>query len=213
MNGEDLLILTTNLLGGTVLDEDMFYQLLNSAKNQREMMRDWMALRAEDSSLTFTAADTYLTGKNLPARFLRTYQFRDSEGDLSGPFIVDSSGNKTPLKAIKFEQRFDYKDTPGYYYIDHKNRTISRTGTTAGTLHLFFIQGSEDITAATAWTLPPTDSYGVLLAYDVAVEQKGGIDWDTVNANQVPYNQRKIFTLESNLATWDSRLQQAELGV
>jgi hypothetical protein len=213
MDGATLYTLTTNLLGGNALDVDLFYQLLNMQKNLREMQRDWMKLRTEDTSITFTSADTYLTGKILPARFLRTYSFYDQYGQLAGPFIVTSGGSKVPLKPIKFEQRYDYQNSEGYYYIDTKNGTIGRTGSTAGTLHLFFLQGTVDITSATTWGLPPSDGYGALLAYDVAVEQKGGIDWDTINANQVPYNQRKIDQLEANLATWDARLQQAELGV
>ena len=213
MDGATLYTLTTNFLGGNALDKTMFYQLLNMQKNMREMQRDWMKLRAEDTSITFSASDDYTGTKALPARFLRTYSFYDQYGQLAGPFIVTSGGSKIPLKPIKFEQRYDFRNSEGYYYLDVKNGTIGRTGTTAGTLHLFFLQGTADITSDLTWTLPPSDGYGALLAYDVAVEQKGGIDWDTVNANQVPYNQRKIDQLAANLATWDSRLQQAELGV
>lgn len=213
MNGADLYTLNTKLLGGRSIDQDMFYQLVNMQKNLREMSRDWMKLRTEDTTIIFSSSDTYTSTKPLPTRFLRTYSFYDQYGNLAGPFIINSNGSKIPLKPIKFEQRYDYKDTPGYYYIDVKNSTIGRTGSTVGTLHLFFLQGTPDIDADSPWGLPPADSYGALLAYDVAVEQKGGIDWDTVNANQVPFNQRKINQLEANLATWDARLQQAELGV
>lgn len=213
MIGEDLYTLTTNLLGGNALDVDLFYQLINMQKDVREMQRDWMMLRTIDTSITFTSADTYASTKTLPVRFLRTYNSYDEYGNLNGPFIIDSSGSKRDLKPIKLEQAYKYKDSEGYYYIDIKNGAIGRTGTTAGTLHLPYLQGTPDITDSTSWELPPSDGYGALLAYDVAIEQKGGIDWDTVNANQVPFNQRKINQLESNLATWDARLQQAELGV
>lgn len=40
MTGSELYILTTQFLGGQTLDETLFYQLLNSAKDRREMMRD-----------------------------------------------------------------------------------------------------------------------------------------------------------------------------
>ena len=212
MNGETLYTLTTNLLGGNALDEDLFYQLLNLAKNQREMMRDWMKLRTYDTSITFTASDTYLTGKSLPERFLRTYSF---DPDNSGVFIVTAEGAKMPLSPISMSQRYDYRNMEGYYYIDHANSTISRTGAIAGTLHLNYLRGTVDITENTEWSMLPDSftSAAALLAYDVAMEQKGGIDWDRVNASQIPYNQRKLQSLETNLATWDARLQQAEIGV
>ncbi len=213
MNGDTLYNLCTNLLGGNAIDEDLFYQLLNMQKNMREMSRDWAKLRTIDTSISFTAADTYTSTKNLPARFLRTYSFTDQYGNQAGPFIVTSGGSKVPLKQIKFAETYDYRNSQGYYYIDVKNCTIGRTGATEGTLYLPYLQGTVDIGPTTSWGLPPSDGYDALLAYDVAIEEKGGIDWDTVNANQVPYNERKIRQLEANLATWDSRLQLAELGV
>ncbi len=215
MNGSELLTITTHFLGGNAPDETLFYQLLNMAKNQREMSRDWMKLRAIDTSISFTGSDTYLTGKTLPARFLRTYAFYDQYGNFAGPSIITSSGSKLPLRPIKMAERYDYKDMEGYYYIDYANDTISRTGATAGTLHLPYIKGTEDIDETSEWNLLP-DAFAqaaVLLAHDVAIETKGVIDWDRVNASQIPYSQRKMQQLETNLATWDSRLQQAELGV
>jgi hypothetical protein len=213
MNGSELYTLNTSLLGGNAIDEDLFYQLLNMAKDQREMMRDWMKLRTEDTTITFASSDTYLSTKTLPDRFLRTYSFYDYKGEFNGPFIITTGGSKVPLLPIKFEERYDYKDIDGYYYIDVKNSTIGRTGTTAGTLHLFFLQGTVDIASGTTWTLPPTNGYSALLAYDVAIEQKGGIDWDRINASQIPYNERKMKQLEVNLSTWDARLQQQELAL
>lgn len=213
MDGSELYTLCTNLLGGNALDEELFYQLINMQKNMREMSRDWMKLRKIDTSITFTSSDTYLSGKTLPARFLRTYGFYDQYGNLAGPFIVTSSGSKVPLKPLKLAEMYDNRNVEGYYCIDVANGTIVRTGSTAGTLQLPYLQGSADIAEGVAWGLPPSDGYGAILAYDVAVEQKGGIDWDTINASQVPFNQRKINQLEANLATWDARLQQAELGV
>lgn len=213
MDGTTLYTLTTNLLSGNAVDSTLFYQLLNMQKNLREMQRDWMKLRTEDTSITFASSDDYTSTKTLPARFLRTYSFYDQYGNNTGPFIVTSNGSKVPLMAIRFEQRYDYRNSEGFYYIDVKNGKIGRTGTTVGTLHLFFLQGTVDITASTSWGLPPSDGYGALLAYDVAIEQKGSIDWDIVNSFQVPYNQRKIDQLALSLATWDSRLALAELGV
>ena len=207
MNGATLYTLSTSLLGGNAMDETLFYQLLNQAKNQREIMRDWVKLRNYDTSITFSSSDTYLTGKTLPTRFLRTYGFYPD----SGAFIVTSDGAKLPLSPISMSERYDKRNDEGYYYIDHTNGTISRTGSTAGTLHLNYLKGSADIDESTSWALSQLG--GPLLVYDVVIEMKGGIDWDRINASQIPYNQRKLLQLEMNMATDDARLQQAEAGV
>lgn len=213
MTPAELVTLNTNLLGGNAMDIDLFYQLANMAKNQREMMRDWMVLRTLDSTITFSSSDDYTSTKTLPARFLRTYTFYDSQGNLRGPYIVTASGSKVELKPIKFAERYDYRNIEGYYYIDVKNGKIGRTGLTAGTLTIPYLQGTPDFDegSSSIWSFP--DFAIPLLAYDVAIEQKGGIDWDRVNASQIPYNERKLKQIETNLATWDARLQQAELGV
>ena len=137
--------------------------------------------------------------------------FSDATKEQTGIYIVDSSGNKNPLKPIKFADRFSYKDTDGFFYIDVKNSKIGRTGTLAGTLHLFFLQGTVDIDGDGTWEFPTVAH--PILAYEVAAEQKGGIDWDTVNANQVPFNRDTATKINSQLNMWDARLQQAEIGV
>ena len=212
MNGGELYILTTEFLGGTSLDEILFYQILNMKKDVLEMERDWMILRTFDSTITFTSSDDYTSTKTLPDRFLRVYTpFDDMTKAQTGVYIVDSSGNKIPLKPIAFARRFDFKDVEGYYYLDIKNRKIGRTGTTAGTLHIFFLQGTAEITESSTWEFPTWAH--PLLAYFIAIEQKGGIDWDTINANQVPYNNKSLGMIERNLNMWDARLQQSELGI
>lgn len=208
--------LTQGLLSGFAMDQTMFYQLLNSAKARRERRRDWVVLRDFDSSKSFTASDSYTSTKALPSTFLRVYapysNTTDKDGSQTGVYLVDSAGNKTALSPIPFARRFDYKDVEGKYYIDSKNNTIGRTGSTAGTLHLFYHSSTPTIDENATWVGFPDDA-GVLLAYDVAVQHKGGIDWDTVNANQVPYNLDAMQKIESSLNMWDARLQQSEIGV
>ncbi len=212
MNGEELKTLNTGFLSGTEMEETLFYQLLNMVKDMFEASRDWMILRSFDSTITFTASDDYTGTKTLPSRFLRVYTPVDgSTGEQTGVYIVDSSGRKNALKPIKFASRFDYKDVDGYYYLDIKNNKIGRTGTLEGTLHLFFLQGTAEIEATTTWEFPTW--VHPRLAVDVAIMHKGGIDWDTVNANQVPYNQKLISDIESRVIQWDTNLQLSELGV
>ncbi len=214
MTAEELRTLNTNFLGGKELDVDLFYQLANAEKNRREMMRDWMMLRTLDTSNSFSGSDTYLSTKTLPDRFLKIPLIFDRDtGKNCAVQLIGSDGAQTFLQPIRKDQAYQRRNDDGYYYIDIKNGTISRTGTRAGTLYLNFIQGTVDFddNSASIWDFP--DFADVLIAYDVAIQQKGGIDWDTVNANQVPYNQRMIDRAWMSLCTWDAQLQQAELGV
>lgn len=219
MTGSAIRAVNTNLLSGNAIDVELFYQLLNLKKNMLEMSRDWMILRTFDSSITFSASDDYTSTKSLPSRFLRVYNpFSDNRQEQTGVYIVDSAGNKNALKPIKFAERYNYKDTDGFYYLDIKNNKIGRTGTLTGTLHLFFLQGTadfsiedEDTEFTTAWPFPGFAQF--LLPYEIAIEQKGGIDWDRVNASQIPFNRDTVTKIMADLAMWDARLQQAELGV
>lgn len=213
MNGAELITLITALNGGVPMDEDVAYIILNMMRARREDSRDWVVLRSHDTSAVFTGSDDYEDTKPLPDRFIRIYSPYDPEArEQTGVFIVTSNGSKQGLNPIPFAKRFDYKDTDGYYYIDLKNNAIGRTGTLAGTMHLYFLEGNVDIDATTPWTGFPSFA-SPLLAYDAVIEQKGGIDWDTVNANQVPFNAVTVRKLESELNMWDARLQQAEIGV
>jgi hypothetical protein len=208
MTGEQLYTLATTFNGGDQMDETVFYQLLNMQKDMREMSRDWMKLRAIDTSKSFASSDDYTSTKALPARFLRPYNIDPTD---SGVSIVTSEGNKIPLQPIALAKRYDYRNSDGYFYLDLANNAIGRTGSLAGTLHLAYLQGTEDLDDEGEWSFPSFAH--PLLAFDVVMMNKGQIDWDTVNQSQLPYSEATIRTLESQLAMWDARLQQAELGV
>lgn len=202
MTKTEIKTLLTSILGGISMDDDVFNTFLQMAKNRRESSRDWMKLRVVDTSITFTTSDTYTTGKTLPARFLKLYK---------DPFIVDANGGRLDLQPIQLEDAYAYKDSEGFYYIDHANSTISRTGTTAGTLYLPYLRGTADISDSLEWIFP-TFAHP-LLAFDIAIIQKGGIDWDTVSANQVAYNKETIEMLSNELDMWDADLQVSAIGV
>ncbi len=207
----ELRTLCTSILGGYTIDTDLFGTLLQMAKNRREMSRDWMKLRAIDVSQSFTASDDYTSTKALPARFLKIYRPSMRDLDNTGVALITSGGDITYLEPIDIGQRYQFKDQDGFYYIDHANNTIGRTGVVAGTLQLNYIQGSVDIDDTTEWAFP--EYAHPLLAFDVAIQQKGGIDWDVVSSFSVPYNQTTVRELETSLAMWDANLQQAALGL
>ena len=212
MTGTEMQAFNTQLLAGAAMDETFFYQSINMQKGLLEAARDWMVLRAYDNSIAFTAADDFESTKTLPARFSRLYTPYDSQsGYQPAVAIIDANGNKTPLNPVSFASRYDKRETDGYYYLDMLNGKIGRTGTLAGTLHLYFIQNTEDISAGNTWLFP--DYAHPILPYKVAISSKGGIDYDTINASQVPFNREDARVIEARLAMWDAQLQQQEIGV
>jgi len=207
MTRDEIYTLATSLNGGDQMDDELFDSLLAMAKDTREMERDWMKLRTVDRTITFASADTYLTTKSLPERFLRTYTIDPYD---SGVFIVDSEGAKHPLTQISLEEAYDHRTTEGYFYLDLANDAICRTGSLAGTMHMHFLKGSGAIEGDTEWSFPSFAH--PLLAFDIITINKGQIDWDTINQSQVQFTFATIRKLEGRLAMWDARLQQAALG-
>lgn len=205
-------VFNTGLLSGTVLEDTFFFQNTNMQKGLLEAKRDWMVLRDFDNSQSFTSADDYQSTKELPDRFSRLYTPYDArEGAQPSVFIVDAAGNKTPLNPIAFASRYDKKDVAGFYYLDILNGKIGRTGSLAGTLHIYFIRNTADIDSDRVWEFP--DWAHPYLPFRVAVTHKGGVDYDIINGSQVPFNADDAKTILSRLDMWDAQLQQQELGV
>lgn len=214
MTGTEMQDFTTALLGGTELGDTIFFQLANMRKGMLEAKRDWVVLRNFDNSKSFTSADDYTSTKALPDRFSRVYSPYDSRsGQQPGVYLVESSGAKFPLNPIPFASRYDYKDLDGYYYIDWSTGSpvIGRTGTIAGTLHVFYIRNTVDLAAAVTWIFPEWSH--PVIPFEVAITHKGGMDYDLINSSQVPFNKEDAQIIESRLAMWDAQLQQAEIGV
>lgn len=212
MTGTDMQTFETDLLGGAAIGDTLFYVLANMQKGLIEASRDWMILRAFDNSQSFSTSDDYQTTKPLPANFSRTYSPYDAmSGQQPAVFLVDSSGFKYALNPIPFASRYDKKDVDGFYYLDMLNNAIGRTGSQAGTLHLYFIQNTADLDAGRTWEFPVWAH--PLIPLNVAVSYKGGIDYDLVNASQTSFNRADAQAIVSRLAFWDAQLQQQELGV
>lgn len=209
MTGQELWDLNTSILGGRQMGDTLFFQLVNMAKRSRESKRPWARLRTEDTSMSFSQSD--VSEKDLPADFIKTYEYRPGKGKLQ---LIDSDGNVEQMTQIDFEERHKYATQFGYFYINQGTSKLGITGTPdrAYTAHLFYIAATPSITLTTSWSKFPED-YHPVLAFDVAIINKGGIDWDTVNANQVPYNASTIRDLESSMAMWDAELQQSSLNL
>lgn len=195
------------------MNETLFYQLLNIARKNREHERPWMKLRRIDSSQTASSADNFETAKTMPSDFSYMAPIEyDADGSIvqSVLRLIDSSGDLIlDYEEIPLEQKHRYKKVAGKFYVDHRQSKFYLTGGVLDrtyTIHLFYIHNPGDIAKASSLTLFPDEFY-YLLCFDVAAVQKGGIDFDDINARMAPENRAVARAMYSSIIRWDSLLQ------
>jgi hypothetical protein len=111
--------------------------------------------------------------------------------------------------------RLSYKDTPNTFVYDESTQTLYLNGTVqfAGTLYIDHVKDSPDITNAdsSSWIFPSW-SHSLLGFYAVAIN-KGGVDYDDVNARMAADNRAQANAIIKHLEAWvqksSSRLSRA----
>jgi hypothetical protein len=203
MTGQEQYDLFTQLLGGETIDTDYFLVLLNASKSLRENARPWRKLIREDTANSASPSDTYLTMRDLPATFRRSLPRRT--------LFLEANSSQTEYEEILFEQRGDYRDSPGYFYIDHFNSQYGICGqiAQASTIRLFFVSASPEITLATSWIFPAEFHKGIV--FDAAAMHQLGADYDDVNARKGNANAVLGERIASSMAIWDAELQRSAL--
>lgn len=203
MTGSQIYELTTTLLDGRQMDEVAFYRLLNLAKNKRERKRPWMILRKKDkTTVSLSTSDDFETAKALPSDFGRFYNNKSVQ-------LVSADGDHKYIPQKAFEMQYEHKDDDVCfveYLAGGSNIYFGGIRSKAYDVWLFYCQISDDITSDTSWVFPP--DFAPLLAFDVAIMQKGGIDYDDINARMVQYNGVEVQQLEMSMVHWDAELQR-----
>ncbi|MCL5071591.1 MAG: hypothetical protein M1308_11965 [Actinobacteria bacterium] len=124
------------------LDTTLIYQLFNMAKNEIEIERQWETLKELDESQSISSGHTYTTAKSLPARFLTSLSL----------YVGD---DRIPYQQIPLEHRERYKEMTHRWYFKMIDSNFFICGTPAtGTIHLFFIKSTADISSSQSWTFP-----------------------------------------------------------
>lgn len=215
MTPQELYDLTTELLGGNAMSTTVWEQFVNMARITREGKRDWQILKKKNTSLSWLTSDGVTVTKSLAAitDFLRPIK----QTAKSHPIILlNSSGKKAGYAdEILLENQYDYADVPGYFFIDYGAGTLSFTAPAPSTqtAALFYIRNSGDLSldTVTPWVFPA--AYHPLLAFDVAMNQKGGVDYDDINARMVSYLGVTVQGLEHSMLMWDEKIKLSALGV
>jgi hypothetical protein len=193
MNGSALKILTESILDGVVIDDVIFYQMLNVVKNIKEEKRDWVMLRKLDDSQSVSAGNNYASDKTIPADERREYKVM--------------LGIDTELIPVGFEEQHIYRNSSHRYYNDiatGKWYVLGNVGR-ADTLYRFYIKTTDDITDTTSPVWP--SRFHPILAFSVASYYMNGVDFDDVHSQISPENKQMASDLYKAMETWDMGLQ------
>ncbi len=208
MTGADFLTAVTSLVNGFSIDTTLFYQLLNTARIRRELMRPFMRLRKYDYTQTVQGQSFSLTLPpaaviNLQSDFL--YLSRDGEITL-----YDNNNTYQLFTEIPMNLVIPYLQVNNVFYVDHGAQKIYFLGTIDRTYTAFvpYQANLGDIAAATTWLNIPSQ-FHMILAYDVAAMYRMGMDYDDINARNANQNARDAETLFSSMVAWDDMLQRS----
>lgn len=205
MTGAEMYTQHTGMNDGRAMDETLYYQLINLAKGIIERSRPWRKLLAIDSSQTVTSSNTYTTMKSLPSDFGMTVSRK--------PLSLVSGDDVVEVTQIQFEDRYKYKNTFGYYYIDIANDQFALTGAPdkTYTIHMPYFKLSTAIAAGVTWVFP--SEFHSLLNFMVDPINKGAIDWDDIHSRMAPEGRAVAKSIEHAMNMWDAHLQKAALNV
>ena len=207
MTGDEMFTFFQEMNDGRSMNETLFYQRLNLAKNKRERARDWVVLRTEDSSNQVSSSTTYETAFTMPSRFIRTVGMYPIK-------LVSSTGAVIPLRLIPFKDRHLYQNSVGTFAIDYKNSQFYIMGSFGQTytIHFTFIQGTADIDDTGTWDNFPSD-FHPLLPLDVSFIERGQVGYDDINRQAAAFTGKDIGDIEDAMVLWNARLQVNDAGV
>lgn len=208
MTGADFYTAVQNLLGGFGMDTILFYQLLNTARTRREMMRPWMRLRKTQYSQIVNAAQPVLTPFTSQQLAVPTdFQMLTEDGAI---MLYDNNNLWQTYTEISLQNIIPYLQVNNTFVVDHASGFIYLNGVIDRQYTLFLVYQADygDIAAGTTWLNIPA-RYDMMLAYDVAVMWRLGVDYDDINARNADENNRMADMLYNAAATWDDALQRS----
>lgn len=211
MTGPELETFCEELNGGASIGATILFQFLNLARAMVEQSRPWVALRYTDTSKSVTTGNTWQTAIDLStiAHFNRFY------GEVPIK-IFDGTNGIQRFRQVPWHQRLDYRNTPGTFVYDEANKTLYLNGTVpfAGTLYIDHVKDSAEITNddTSSWVFPSW-AHALLGFYAVAIN-KGGVDYDDINARMAPDNRAQANVILKQLEAWDNEKQlQAQQNI
>ncbi|ABE61205.1 hypothetical protein Nham_0309 [Nitrobacter hamburgensis X14] len=211
MTGPELETFCEEINGGASIGATVLFQFINLAKAMVEQTRPWVALLYTDTSKTVATGNTWQTAIDLStvARFNRFY----GETPIK---VFDGNNSFQRYRQVPFNERLLYRNTPGTFVYDEANKTLYLNGTVqfAGTLYIDHIKDSPEITNddSSSWIFPSW-AHPLLGFYAVAIN-KGGVDYDDINARMAPENRAQAKVITDRLEWLDNEKQlQAQQNI
>jgi hypothetical protein len=195
MIGSTIKEMTESILDDSV-DDVLFYQLVNVAKNTIENERPWMFLRAVDDTQTSTTGNNSTTPRSLPKDWRRTYKM-----------LI---GRDMQITQVPFDEQHLWRQSSYRFCVDVANSQYYLLGATgvADTIYHYYIKKTPEITSATSWE--PTvllADYDAILAFMVAGYIMAGVDADDIFARMSVENKVMAQTIKASMVAWDMQLQ------
>lgn len=188
MTSKEIKEFTESILDETI-EETLFLTILNTLKDRREEMREWMFLRKLDSTKSAVT-----TAQSLPT------DFRSDRKIVVGT---------TEFFPISFEEQ--HLTQSGKYFVDIANSTFTLMGTPSGTVRLYYTKTTPELTLATSPVWP--ERFHKILGFDVAGYIMNGQDADDLFTKMSPENKGQAIALDNAMIAWDANLQiQAQGG-
>lgn len=205
MTYEELKTLNTEIRGGREMDDTIFGVLINLAKSSFERRRAWRKLVKKDTSNSSTTSTTYSTAFTIPTGFIMTLPRRTLKL-VSGTSFLD-------YVEVPYERWDEYKNSAGYFTIDHLNSQYYVSGTVGQTYthHFFFISTTTTLSTGITWSFP--SEFHPALAFEVAAMDELGMDYDEINARQGNANALRAELIIRQAIKWDETLQRSAIGV
>lgn len=208
MNGAALYTAVQSLISGFSIDSVLFYQMLNTARIKRELLRPWMVLRKYQFSQTVSAQGASTTMPPSASLIIPSdFQFFSRDGEIT---LYDNNSQFETYTEIPLNLAIPYLQNSNIFFADYNAGFFYLLGVIqkAYTAFLQYQANLGDITATTQWLNIPSQ-FHMILAYDVAAMYRLGLDYDDINARNAEQNVKDAEQLYNAMVIWDDNRQRS----
>ena len=193
------------------MDSTQFYQFLNMARTNREMMRPFKVFEKLDQTQTATPSPlptlVNQNPKTLPSDFL----YLKEDGFIT---LYDNNLQWEEYYEVPQNLAVQYLQENNRFYVDHANRQYYLTGIVNKQYNIFMYYQADlgDITATTTWKGIPASkqtTFPMILVHDVAAMYRLGVNYDDINARNADSNHQQAELLFNSMCKWDDALARS----
>jgi hypothetical protein len=207
MTYDELYTLSTEIRGGRAMDETVFGVLINLAKTTFERSRPWRKLVQKNSSNSATTSTVNTTAFTLPTNFIGTLPRRTMR------LVTSTPGDYLEYTEVPYERWDEYKDSSGYFAIDHLNSNFYLSGTVSKTytINFYYIGTTTTLATGVTWSFPA--EFHPYLAFSLVAMDELGIDYDDISARQGNANFARAELIMKSAVKWDETLSRSAIGI